>query len=195
MCLNGTGILNSWLRKEFFPDETYEAMNQGAFAAPMGADGIFCYPFGNGAERILENKNPGAHIKGLDFNRHNKNHLARAAQEGIVFSLLYGAEIMRTMGLPLQRIRAGYANMFLSDLFAQTFADCSLCPVELFNTDGAIGAARGAGYGVKFYTDLKECFRGMELVRRVEPGKNNSARAGEIYEEWKSGLENILKAE
>jgi xylulokinase len=193
MCLNGTGILNSWLRKEFFPGESYETMNAGASETPIGAGGIFCYPFGNGAERILENKNPGAHIKGLDFNRHNKYHLARAAQEGIVFSLLYGAEIIQEMGLPINRVRAGNANMFLSGLFSQTFANCSGCPVDLYNTDGAIGAARGAGYGVKYYAQLKDCYRGMELVRLIEPEKNNEKRVKEIYQEWKSGLKDLLK--
>ena len=163
MCLNGTGILNSWLRREFFYGVSYEAMNEGAASIPIGADGIFCYPFGNGAERILENKNPGGHIRGLDFNRHNKYHLARAAQEGIVFSLLYGAEIMQGMGLSMNRIRAGYANMFLSGLFSETFADCSGCPVELYNSDGAVGAARAAGFGTKYYTQFSDCYRGMEI--------------------------------
>jgi xylulokinase len=191
MCLNGTGILNSWLRREFFSDESYETMNDGAALVPIGAEGISCYPFGNGAERILENKNPGGQIKGLDFNRHNKYHLARAAQEGIVFSLIYGAEIMQGMGLSLKRIRAGYANMFLSNLFAQTFANCSDCPVELYNTDGAMGAARGAGYGVKFYPQIKDCFRGMEVVRKVEPEKSNSVQLQEIYKRWKEGLKSL----
>lgn len=192
MCLNGTGILNSWLRREFFPEESYETMNDGASVIPIGAEGISCYPFGNGAERILENKNPGGQIKGLDFNRHNRYHLARAAQEGIVFSLIYGAEIMLEMGLILKRFRAGYANMFLSNLFAQTFANCSDCTVELYNTDGAIGAARGAGYGVKFYPQMKDCFRGMEIVRKIEPEKNNSAWIKEIYERWKEGLKSLI---
>jgi xylulokinase len=193
MCLNGTGILNSWLRREFFPDESFETMNDGAAVIPIGASGISCFPFGNGAERILENKNPGGHIKGLDFNRHNKYHLARAAQEGIVFALMYGAEIMQGMGLPLQSVRAGYANMFLSPVFAQTFSDCSYCPVELFNTDGAVGAARGAGYGVRFYPNFKDCFHGMELVRRIEPEKKNLVQIREIYEDWKEGLQKILQ--
>jgi xylulokinase len=193
MCLNGTGILNSWLRREFFPDESFETMNAGAAVIPIGASGIRCYPFGNGAERILENKNPGGHIKGLDFNRHNKYHLARAAQEGIVFALMYGAEIMQGMDLPLQSVRAGYANMFLSHVFAQTFSDCSHCPVELYNTDGAIGAARGAGNGVQFYPNFKDCFRGMELVRRIEPEKNNLDQIREIYGNWKEGLQKILQ--
>ncbi len=192
MCLNGTGILNSWLRHEFFPDESYETMNKGAALTDAGADGIFCYPFGNGAERILENKNPGGHIMGLDFNRHNKYHLARAAQEGIVFSLTYGAEIMREMGLKLNRIRAGYSNMFLSALFSQTFANLGNCPVELYNTDGALGAARGAGFGLQYYPQYKDCFLGMEAVGRVDPEINKTARTREIYERWKMGLKKIL---
>jgi xylulokinase len=194
MCLNGTGILNSWLRREFFTNESYETMNAGAAMTPMGAEGIFCYPFGNGAERILENKNPGGQIKGLDFNRHNKYHLARAAQEGIVFSLIYGAEIMQGMGLSMNRFRAGNTNMFLSGLFSQTFSNCSDCPVELYHSDGAIGAARGAGFGGKYYPQLRDCYRGMELVRMVEPEKNNSGQIKELYGEWKMGLEDILKS-
>jgi xylulokinase len=192
MCLNGTGILNSWLRREFFPDESYETMNAGASVIPIGADGIICYPFGNGSERILENRNIGGQVKGLDFNRHNKYHLARAAQEGIVFSMIYGAGIMQEMGLNLQRIRAGYSNMFLSDLFAQTFADCSDCPVELYNTDGSQGAARGAGYGVKLYSQMKDCFHGMEIIRKVDPDKNLRPKILEIYEHWKEGLKSLM---
>jgi xylulokinase len=192
MCLNGTGILNSWLRREFFSTESYQSMNKGASQTAPGAEGIFCYPFGNGAERILENKNPGAQITGLDFNRHNKYHLARAAQEGIVFSLLYGAEIMQQMGLNLKQFRAGYANMFLSDLFSQTFANGSQCPVELYNSDGAFGAARGAGFGNRYYPQFNDCFRGMEVIRRVDPDKNAAEQLKEIYGQWKIGLEKSL---
>jgi xylulokinase len=194
MCLNGTGIFNSWLRREFFSGESYDSMNNGAAKAPMGAEGIFCYPFGNGAERILENKNPGGQIRGLDFNRHNKYHLVRAAQEGIVFSLLYGAEIMQGMGLNITRVRAGYANMFLSDLFTQTFSTGMMCPVELYNSDGAVGAARGAGHGSKYYTQFRDCFRGMEMIRRLDPEKNNIERLKDIYAEWKQGLAESLKS-
>ena len=192
MCLNGTGSLNSWLRREFFPDESYESINSGAASIPVGSDGIFCYPFGNGAERILENKNPGGSVKGLDFNRHNKYHFARAVQEGIVFALIYGAEIMQGMGLDIKRIRAGYANMFLSPVFSETFANCSDSPVELYNTDGAIGAARGAGYGSGFYPNIRDCFRGMELIRQVVPDSKKTDQTREIYARWKEGLETII---
>jgi xylulokinase len=193
MCLNGAGILNSWLRKHFFGSASYAEMNTGAATIEPGSDGISCYPFGNGAERILENKNPGAYVQGIDFNRHDKNHLARAAQEGIVFSMIYGTEIMQPMGVQLARVRAGYANMFLSNLFAQTFADLSGCTVELYNTDGALGAARGAGYGAGHYDSFNACFRAMEVIRQVEPRAKEIKRIREIYEKWKKGLFKIIK--
>ncbi len=193
MCLNGAGILNSWLRKHFFASASYSEMNAGAAKVKPGADGIFCYPFGNGAERILENKNPGAFIQGIDFNRHDKNQLARAAQEGIVFSMIYGTEIMQPMGVRLTRVRAGHANMFLSNLFSQIFANLSGCTVELYNTEGALGAARGAGFGANHYHSFKDCFRGMEIIHLVEPQTNETKRIKEIYEKWKEGLFKIIK--
>lgn len=193
MCLNGAGILNSWLRKNFFSSASYEEMNAGAERAEPGADGIFCYPFGNGAERILGNKNLGSYIQGIDFNRHDKNQVLRAAQEGIVFSMIYGTEIMQPMGVPLSCVRAGYANMFLSNLFAQTFANLSGCTVELYNTDGALGAARGAGFGVKYYRDFKSCFCGMEIIKQVEPQMKDNKRIREAYEKWKEGLYKLIK--
>lgn len=192
MCLNGTGILNSWLKKQFFGSASYEQINEEAAQAAPGAGGIFCFPFGNGAERILENKTPGAAIRGIDFNRHSRKEIARAAQEGIVFSLIYGTEIMKPMGLSLNRVRAGYANMFLSKLFAQTFANLSDCTVELFNTDGALGAARAAGFGVKYYSDFKSCFGGMEIVRRFDPAPRETGEIREIYEKWKCHLHQLI---
>lgn len=195
MCLNGTGAFNSWLRRELFDNASYQSINQAAAEIPMGSDGILCYPFGNGAERILEDRNPGAQILGLDFNRHNKFHLARAAQEGIVFALMYGTEIMMEMGLSLKRVRAGMANMFLSPLFSQTFANLLHCPVELYNTDGALGAARAAGYGSGYYSLIRECYSGMEIVNRIDPLERNANQIREIYEQWKKGLSDILLKE
>jgi xylulokinase len=195
MCLNGTGAFNSWLRREWFDNASYQSINQVAAEIPMGSDGIFCYPFGNGAERILENRNPGAQILGLDFNRHNKFHMARAAQEGIVFALMYGTEIMVEMGLSLKRVRAGMANMFLSPLFARTFANLIHCPVELYNTDGALGAARAAGYGSGYYAHIRDCYAGMEIVSRIDPAERDANQIRGIYEHWKKGLSDILQKE
>ena len=188
LCINGTGILNSWLRKNFFDGVSYEAMNREAEQVAIGAEGVKFYPFGNGSERILENADPGAGLKSLQFNRHHKGHVARAAQEGIVFAMNYGIEIMKAMDINLQTVRAGHANMFLSDVFASTFANATGCVVELYNTDGAVGAARGAGVGAGVYSDFKESFKGMEITKRIEPDKNFQNQTLEVYQDWKKGM-------
>ena len=188
LCINGTGSLNSWLRRHIFGGISYEFINGEAAKAPIGSDGLCFYPFGNGAERIFENRQPGAGLSGLDFNRHGRAHIARAAQEGIVFALRYGMEIMKGMGLELKTIRAGQTNMFLSDVFAATFANVSGCVVELYNTDGAAGAARAAGVGIKCFADFKACFQGMRLLKRIEPRPGESRQIGDAYNFWKKAL-------
>jgi len=158
---------------------------------PAGADGLVVLPYGNGAERTLENRNIGASIRGLDLNRHTRAHLLRAAQEGIVFALKYGLQIMEGMDLCIERVRAGAANMFLSPLFAEAFATISGAAVELYNTDGSQGAARGAGIGAGIY-DMDSAFAGLERVRAITP---NTALAGayeEAYQRWLGELEDAL---
>lgn len=188
LCINGTGILNSWVRKNFFEGVSYSAMNEQAEKIAIGAEGVKFYPFGNGSERILENADVGANLKDLHFNRHHRGHIARAAQEGIVFALNYGMEIMKGMNMNLQTIRAGHANMFLSDVFASTFANTTGCIIELFNTDGALGAARGAGVGANVFNGFAESFKGMEMIRRIEPDKKLSTETLDVYQEWKEGM-------
>lgn len=192
LCVNGTGILNSWLRKNFFTNLSYEEINNEASKIEIGSEGLRIFPFGNGAERILANKNVTANLKGLQFNTHNRAHVARAAQEGIVFALNYGMEIMENMGMSLQTIRAGYANMFLSEVFAQTFSNVSNCVVELYNTDGAIGAARAAGFGSGYYKNFAESFRGMEIIKRIEPEKKSFLQTQDVYQNWKKKLLSLL---
>lgn len=187
LCVNGTGILNSWLRRNIFQGMDYAAMNRLAMEVPPGADGLSLYPFGNGAERALENRDPGAWMEGLSFNRHDARHMARAAQEGIVFALQYGMEIMSEMGMTMRTVRAGHANMFLSPLFAQTFADVTGCRLELFDTDGAQGAARGAGFGAGLFPTMSDCFRGMNIRQAWEPGAD-AATNGQLYLKWREGL-------
>lgn len=188
LCVNGTGSLNSWLRKNFFADASYADMNVLADAAGAGADGLRFYPFGNGAERVLENRDPGAMLKNLQFNRHNRGHVARAAQEGIVFSLKYGMEVMQQMGMQIKTIRAGHANMFLSDVFGQVFANTTGATVELYNTDGAAGAARAAGVGAGIYPDFVSCFAGMNVIKKLEPQQALTTQYEDIYGDWKKGL-------
>lgn len=192
LCINGTGILNSWLRKNFFNGASYNDINKKAAQLKPGSEGLFIYPFGNGAERVLENKNPGATIKGLQFNNHHQGHVARAAQEGIVFSLYYGISIMKEMGMQVNKVRAGYANMFLSDIFAEAFANTADATLELYDTDGASGAARAAGIGAGIYKSFDESFEGMKKIKTIEPGKEKVNIYKDIYSIWKEGLDKIL---
>jgi len=191
LCVNGTGILNSWLRKNFFSDSTYEQINKEASLAPAGSDELLIYPFGNGAERVLENKDLGAVMKVLQFNRHNRGHIARASQEGIVFALHYGVEVMKEMGMEIKTVRAGYANMFLSDVFSSVFVNSIGCELELYNTDGATGAARGAGIGAGVYKNATEAYSSMEKIKSYSPVKEEQEIYSSVYNKWKRQLKKL----
>ncbi|MDQ4140277.1 MAG: FGGY family carbohydrate kinase [Bacteroidota bacterium] len=195
LCVNGTGILNSWLRKTVFTSEknnasyTYEEINDLAQSVAPGAEGLLILPFGNGAERFLKNQQVGAHIAGLSFNQHTPAHLARAAQEGIIFALRYGFDIMKGLQINARTVKAGDANMFLSPLFAQTFATVTNTVVELYNTDGSQGAARGAGVGAGIYPDYSKAFVGLRRTRAVEPETHLQEQYEAIYQEWLAELQ------
>ncbi len=192
LCINGTGILNSWLRKNTssngsLPD--YETMNKISAEAPIGSDGLVVLPFGNGSERILENKNIDSSFHGLNFNRHNQSHVFRAAQEGIVFALKYGFDILQGMGLKSQVIRAGNANMFLSPLFREAFVNTIGARVELYDTDGAKGAAIGAGIGCGVYSSFEEAFSGLKMIRFEEPDATKAEQYSSAYSSWLQHVE------
>jgi xylulokinase len=184
LCVSGTGILNSWLRRNVADNADYNQMNTLAAQAPIGCDGLAVLPFGNGAERTLENKDIGAQICGLRFNTHTKQHLLRAGQEGIVFALNFGLKIMHDMGVKVSKVRAGDANMFLSPLFCQAFSCVTETVVELYNTDGSAGAARGAGIGLGFYKDFSQAFEGLKSTRKIEPDKKLVPQYKAAYEHW-----------
>jgi xylulokinase len=193
LCLNGTGILNSWLKHNFGGDGLdYPQMNELAAQVPIGSDGLVILPYGNGAERTLENRNIGASVHGWNFNIHKKAHFLRAAQEGIVFAINYGLQIMRDMGTRLKTVKAGNANMFLSPLFAEAFATISGATVELYNTDGSQGAARGAGIGAGLYKSPDDAFTGLQPVRKVEPNKQLKKPYQAAYETWAAMLNKQL---
>jgi len=194
LCLNGTGILNSWLKHNFESGQPldYEQMNELAAKVAVGSDGLVILPYGNGAERTLENRNIGASVHEWNFNVHKKPHFLRAAQEGIVFALNYGLGIMRDMGIELETVKAGNANMFLSPLFAEAFATVTKTTVELYNTDGSQGAARGAGIGAGIYKGPEDAFVGLEPIRTIEPNKKLSKAYQEAYRRWEDVLKRQL---
>jgi xylulokinase len=191
LCLNGTGILNSWLKHNTGATD-YKEMDTLAGKAPIGSNGLVILPYGNGAERTLENRNIGASIHGLNFNMHGRAHLLRAAQEGIVFALNYGLEIMRNVGVKAKTVRAGNANMFLSPLFGQAFSCVTESVVELYNTDGSAGAARGAGIGAGVYKNFSKAFEGLKSTRKIEPNKKLVGQYKAAYEHWLEVLNSAL---
>ena len=196
LCINGTGILNAWIRRTIAPEGiSYAEMNDFMSTVPIGSEGISIIPFGNGAERVLENKEPGASFHGINFNKHTKAHLMRAAQEGIVFSFCYGMEVMAEMGMQIQKIHAGRANMFLSDIFCQTLAATSGATIELLETDGSVGAAKGAGMGCGIYKDHDEAFASLRRLATVMPDAKRKDDYLAAYERWKDTLGNIMSNE
>lgn len=187
-CISGTGILNTWIKRNVAPEGiSYADMNELAAKVPVGSQGVVILPFGNGAERVLENRQIECSFHGINFNIHNRNHIIRAAQEGIVFSFMYGMEIMESIGMKINRIHAGKANMFLSPIFRETLASVSGATIDLVDTDGAAGAAKGAGIGAGIYKDNTEAFGSLKVLEVIEPAADRTPYL-EAYARWKSIL-------
>ena len=193
LCINGTGILNSWMHHHVMPNTDYPDMDRMAAQIPIGSDGLAVMPFGNGAERVLENREVGCSIHGLSFNKHTEAHLLRAAQEGIVFSFCYGIDIMRQMGMDIRTIHAGRANMFKSEVFRNTLSTVSGAVIDVYKTDGADGAAKGAGIGAGIYQSSDEAFASLEPYAHVEPDMARQQEYLTAYRHWRDTLERMIK--
>lgn len=190
LCINGTGILNRWVKDNIGTNTSYQEMNKIASAVPAGSEGLQLIPFGNGAERILNNKMVGAHLMNIDFNRHTNQHIFRAAQEGIAYSFRYGIDLLKEVGITPSIIKAGHTNMFLSELFVQTLVDVTGIPVELYSTDGAAGAAIGAGIGAGVYASAEVAFTELKPIKQVNVSGGYNYE--DSYQEWKMLLERML---
>lgn len=190
LCINGTGILNRWVKNITGNVYSYSQMNELAATIQPGSEGVTMLPFGNGAERLLENKFLKGHINNLDFNVHTSAHLFRAAQEGIAFAFRYGLDMMKENGMQPSVIRAGKANMFLSDVFATSFVNATQVPVELYNCDGSVGAAIGAGIGAGIYASAKDAFKNFAVLKTIEPADKKLYE--ELYHGWKQSLDKML---
>ena len=198
LCINGTSSFIAWLKRTL-DNISYQEMDEVIEDIPIGSDGLIALPFGNGAERVLGNREIGAQFANIDFKRHSRAHMCRALQEGVVFSFMYGMEVMAETGIELKTIRAGFANMFMSDVFCKTLAGVSGATIELYKTDGALGAARGAGYGAGVFQTMEDAFQTLEKKKTVFPTlgtrlhrdaqKNEYADA---YAVWKKHLESVL---
>ncbi len=193
LCINGTGILNAWMKRNVAPEGcSYNDMNELASTVAIGSNGLSIIPFGNGAERILQNEDIGCSIHGINFNVHSKAHLIRAAHEGIVFSFKQGIDIMKDMGMAINNIHAGYANMFLNGIFTKTLASVTGATIDLYETDGAVGAAKGAGIGAGIYKDADEAFSTLRHISTIEPDVQNQSAYLEAYALWKQRLDTIM---
>ena len=182
LCINGTGSLYRWVKSAFGPQLSYQQMNAEAEKAPLGSDNLRIMPFGNGAERMLNNKQIGAQLHNINLNLHTPAHIFRAVQEGIACAFRYGLDIMRENGMNPTVIRAGRSNMFLSDVFTQSFVDATGVPVELYHNDGSIGAALGAGIGAGIFPSANEAFSKLKAIQRIEPATTDFE---EVYQSWK----------
>ncbi|MDO5447620.1 MAG: FGGY family carbohydrate kinase [Prevotellaceae bacterium] len=193
LCINGTGILNAWIKRNIAPEGIgYSDMNKLAEEVPIGCNGLSIIPFGNGAERVLENKEVGCSMHGINFNVHNKAHFLRAAQEGIVFSFKQGIDIMREMGMTITNIHAAYANMFLSPLFCRTLASVTGATIDLYETDGGVGAAKGAGIGAGIYKDHNEAFSTLKHISIIAPDEANKDAYLNAYNTWLTRLNKVV---
>lgn len=191
LCINGVGIMNSWAKNLINSKKTYTQLNDEALKINTGSDGLKVIPFGNGAERMLNNKQVGASAHDIDLNKHTPAHFYHAVQEGAAFAFRYGLDIMRENNIQPKVVRAGKANMFLSDVFMDAFVNTCKVPVELYDNDGSIGAALGAGIGAKIFTEKKEAFKNIKRIKLIEPQGNQDYE--KYYEQWKSILMNELK--
>lgn len=202
LCINGTGIQYTWLKQRVLNNSyTYEEMNEFASNENIGSEGLFCYPFGNGAERVLKNRNITAHFSGINFNIHNKNHLIRAVQEGIAFAFRYGLDVMKEIGLKIDVVKAGFSNLYQSKVFREAFVNTCNVKLEMFNTDGSQGAARGAGIGSGFYSsdgdalkfNNEAAFKGLKKIEILRPNDPDIEAYNKYYGEWKEKLEHLIK--
>jgi xylulokinase len=194
LCINGTGILYSWIKLNLMDSKySYSNLDQHAAKAQIGSLGLLCYPFGNGAERVFNNREIQAHFSGINFNFHTKNEFLRAAQEGIVFSFKYGLEIMKNMGMKFDVIRAGNSNMFQSAVFREAFVNTCNIKLELYNTDGSQGAARGAGIGTGYYSSAADAFKGLKVINKLNPKEESVKKYSSAYNEWEKNLQKIME--
>ena len=193
LCINGTGIQYSWIKQGILDNRySYEELNGFASGVKVGSDGLLCHPYGNGAERSLKNKDVHGHFSGINFNIHEKGHLIRAAQEGIAFSFRYGLDLLKGLGLEFSVVKAGSSNLFQSPVFKEAFVNICGVDLEIYNTDGSQGAARGAGIGIDYYSSMSEAFKGLKTIQKMKPSSELSKKYESFYVQWERELLRIL---
>ena len=193
LCINGTGIQYNWLKQNIFENKySYDELNNFASDVEVGSQGVQCFPFGNGAERVLKNIDFHGSFSGINFNIHEKGHLIRAAQEGIVFTFRFGLDVMKSIGIEFNIVRAGDSNLFQSKVFKEAFVNTCNVNLEIYNTDGSQGAARGAGIGASVHSEA-DAFKGLKVIERMSPSEELMKKYDSVYQQWRNNLNNSLK--
>lgn len=191
LCINGAGIQNSWMKQIAGPDFSYDEINGLAEGIDVGSDGVVVLPYGNGAERVLENRLIGSQISGLNFNRHGRAHLFRAALEGIAFAFVHGIRILKEMGLSVGVMRVGNDNLFQSAIFSETIATLADCKIEIIETTGAVGAAKAAGVAVGIYATPQEAMKDVQILKTINP-KADKNTYEQTFNRWEAALKTVL---
>lgn len=192
LCINGAGIQYAWMKQQIAQEEIdFKTMEEQAASVPIGAEGVRILPFGNGAERMLKNRNIGAQIINLQFTQHTRAHLYRASLEGIAFAFVYGMQILQEMGLDISVMRVGNDNLFQSPIFANTIATLMNTRIDVIETTGAVGAAKAAGVAIGYYKNLEEAMKNLEIVKSYRPQKNKETYTA-VYSNWKTYVEQYL---
>jgi len=191
LCINGTGIQYSWVRSELSKGIGYDVMNQQAESVPIGSDGLHILPFGNGAERMLNNINKGSRMLNINFNVHKASHIYRAALEGIAFSFVYGMEILKNDGVDITSIKAGNDNLFRAGVFSKTIATLSNSKIDIVETTGAVGAARAAAYASGEFNSIGEATATDKVQQTYEPDAS-AEKYQEAYQAWKNNLNEYI---
>jgi xylulokinase len=193
LCINGAGSLYRWTRQiTGDADTTYGEMETAASQIPIGSDGLVILPFGNGVERMLENKDLGAQIHGIDFNRHGKAHMYRASLEGIAFSFVYGTKVLEALGVTVNKMKAGNDNLFQSEIFSSTVATLLGCNIELVETTGAVGAGKAVGFTLGIKSSLAAAMSGNKIDKIIQPDPQKKELMQSAYNHWKEILDQKL---
>ncbi len=194
LCINGAGIQYSWMRQMLMSDQTsYNDLERLISSVPINSDGLMIFPFGNGAERMFQNKDLGSRMVNLNLNRHGKGHLFRAALEGIAYSFIYGVEIFNELGLSINKIKVGNDNLFQSAVFSKTIASVLNCEIEMLDSTGAVGAAKAGAVGAGKFDNLSVAVKQQDVIKIYQPGTDSSQHISG-YGTWKSELQNVLNS-
>ncbi len=189
-----TGSVINWL-KNLFGESDYEALNQDASKLPPGSENLIVQEHFQGNRTPHTDPNSRGAFHGLTL-KHGREHLFRAAIEGVAFGSELILESMRTNGFfPESIVVSGGATH--SELWLQIHSDVSNLPLILTKNPDAplLGCAILAAVGAEIYEDIPTAVEKMvQFDRVIEPNSQVNTEYQPFYEAYKAsyvGLRNI----